>query len=212
MEPTIAIDPSVVWWSEPITPDRPLLVLLHGRGADEVDLAGIAPFLSREPVIASLRAPLSEGPGYSWYPMSTLERATAFTTDVEQACAAVLAWLDAQPRASSVGLLGFSQGGAMALELIRERPQRLAFAVMLSGYVIDGQRRADVELERIRPPVFWGRGVNDPVISEIRLQQTAEWLPSHSDLDERTYIAGHSITEGELADVRAFVDAHFSRP
>ncbi|HEY5273225.1 MAG TPA: alpha/beta hydrolase-fold protein [Acidimicrobiales bacterium] len=209
MQPSPSIDPRAVLWSEPIVPDRPLLVLLHGRGANEADLAGIVPFLPREPVIASLRAPIADGRGYSWYPMSTPERATAFSADVETAIRAVLEWIDAQPHSPSIGLLGFSQGGAMALELLRKRPRGFAFAIVLSGFVIDGERSGDVELETLRPPVFWGRGIRDTVIPTIRIGQTSEWLPTHSTLEERTYDVAHSITEDELADVARFIKDHF---
>jgi phospholipase/carboxylesterase len=210
MDPSATIDPNAVLWSEPIASDRPLLVLLHGRGADEADLAGIIPFLPRRPVVASLRAPISEGPGFSWYPMNTPDRATAFSAAVSQAIRLVVEWLDGQPQPRSIGLLGFSQGGAMALELIRERPLAFAFAIVLSGFVIDGDRSGDAELEIVRPPVFWGRGTRDPVIPENRIAQTSAWLPSHSSLEQRTYETGHSITEGELADVSEFIEAHFS--
>jgi phospholipase/carboxylesterase len=208
VNPSPAIDPQAVIWSEPIDPDRPLLVLLHGRGANEADLAGIVPFLPRGPVVASLRAPIADGPGFSWYPMNTPDRAAAFSLDVESAVQAVLDWIDAQPHARPVGLLGFSQGGAMAIELLRTRPAGFAFGIVLSGFVIDGERGGDEELGVLRPPVFWGRGIHDPVISESRIEQAAEWLPTHSTLDERTYDTAHSITEGELADVATFINAN----
>ena len=208
MNPSSAIDPQAVIWSEPIAPDRPLLVLLHGRGANEADLTGIVQFLPREPVVASLRAPIVDGPGFSWYPMSTPERAAAFSLDVESAVRAVLDWIDTQPRPRAIGLLGFSQGGAMAIELLRTRPAGFALAIVLSGFVIDGERDGDEELEVLRPPVFWGRGIHDTVISESRVDQASAWLPTHSTLDERTYDTAHSITEGELADVATFINAN----
>ena len=50
---------------------RPLVVLLHGWGADERDLAGLVPALPAEPVYASLRAPLPlPGGGFGWFPLS----------------------------------------------------------------------------------------------------------------------------------------------
>ena len=57
----ISIDPAAVLWSAPESEraGRPLLVLLHGYGADERDLFSLAPHLPSEPVIAALRAPLS---------------------------------------------------------------------------------------------------------------------------------------------------------
>ena len=209
MQPSPIIDPRAVLWSEPVVPGRPLLVLLHGRGANEADLAGIVPFLPSEPVIASLRAPIADGPGFSWYPMSTPGRATAFSADVETASRAVLDWIDTQPSSPAIGLLGFSQGGAMALELLRKRPVGFAFSIVLSGFVIDGERSGDIELETLRPPVFWGRGIRDTVIPTERIEQTSEWLPTHSTLEERTYDVAHSITESELADVARFINDNF---
>src|SRR3954452_14256773 len=48
-----------------------LLVLLHGYGADEVDLGGLLPYLDPDGVFTAVmpRAPLSAPgtPGYMWY-------------------------------------------------------------------------------------------------------------------------------------------------
>ena len=65
----LRLDPDAVVWSAPESArrERPLLVLLHGRGADEHDLASLMPALPSGFVIASVRAPLAEGPGWSWF-------------------------------------------------------------------------------------------------------------------------------------------------
>jgi len=199
------IDPDIVRWSQAPETDRPLLVLMHGRGADEVDLQGLVPYLPQELVIASIRAPIAEGPGFSWYPMDAGPAGAPRDEDVDDAVQAVLEWLDVLPSVSSTGLLGFSQGGAMAIQLLRYRPRVFTYAVVLSGFVIAGEQPGDDELAEVRPPVFWGRGTLDPVISELRIEQTASWLPEHTALTSRTYSTGHSIIEPELADVSAFI-------
>ena len=68
----VQIDPSVVTWSvdESERDGRPLLVLLHGVGSHEGDLIGLAPYLPQAFAIASLRAPLPHGDGFSWYPLA----------------------------------------------------------------------------------------------------------------------------------------------
>jgi len=180
-------------------------VLLHGRGADEVDLQGLVPYLPQEVVVASIRAPIAEGPGFSWYPMGVAPGGAPREEDVDAAVQAVLEWLDLLPSVSSIGLLGFSQGGAMAIQLLRYRPRAFTYAVVLSGFVIAGARPGDGELAQLRPPIFWGRGTFDPVISELRIEQTASWLPEHSTLTARTYSTAHSIVDQELADVSAFI-------
>jgi phospholipase/carboxylesterase len=205
MEPQLSIDPDLVRWSERVDPARPLLVLLHGRGADEADLEGLIPFLPRAPVVASLRAPISEGPGFSWYPMSLSSLGAPADAEVDAAVQAILAWMDALPSVSATGLLGFSQGGAIALQLLRYRPRAFAFAVVLSGFVIEGDQQGDSELAELQPPAFWGRGTLDTVISDLRIKEAARWLPQHTTLEAKTYETGHSITRPELVDVSAFI-------
>ena len=46
----------------------PLVVLLHGLGADEHDLFGLAPWLDPRAVVVSARAPMEAWPmGHSWF-------------------------------------------------------------------------------------------------------------------------------------------------
>lgn len=200
---------AALWSAEPGTrAGRPLLVLLHGYGADERDLFGLVPYLPPEFVVAAVRAPLSPPwptPGYSWYPIEGLDgRDPSHVTD---AAALVLDWLDAVAPDAVVGLLGFSQGAAVALQALRLDPERFAFAVNLSGYATPGSLPGDAGLATRRPPVFWGRGTRDDVIPGFLVEHTAGWLPEHADLSGRVYPGlTHSVSEQELDDVRVFLD------
>ena len=116
-------------------------------------------------------------------------------------------WVDASTDLTTIGLLGFSQGAAVALQAMRLQPQRYAFAVALSGYATPGDLPRDAELAELAPPVFWGRGTRDDVIPPFLVEHTTEWLPQRVDLSGRVY-AGltHSVSEPELDDVRAFLE------
>ena len=110
--------------------------------------------------------------------------------------------------ATSIGLLGFSQGAAIALQALRLQPERFAFAVNLSGYASAGELPGDAVLAASRPPVFWGRGTHDDVIPEHLVAQTTEWLPAHSTLSGSVYPGlTHSVSQAELDDVRGFLEA-----
>ena len=51
-----------------ITPNTPLLILLHGYGSNEQDLFSFTPTLPEDWLIVSFRAPrTSEYEGFSWY-------------------------------------------------------------------------------------------------------------------------------------------------
>ena len=206
-----AIDPAVVLWSAPAEAraGRPLLVLLHGYGTDERDLFGLVPYLPEGFVVASVRAPRTPPfptPGFSWYPIEGLDgRNPEWVTSAAEG---VLAWLDdVRGDAPMVGMLGFSQGGVMALQCLRLRPHDIDFAVNLAGYASPSPLPTDAELATVKPAVFWGRGARDEVIPDALVIHTTQWLPGHADLSGRVYPAlAHSVSEEELQDVRVFLE------
>ena len=225
----VRIDDEAVLWSASAADreGRPLLLLLHGYNSNEGDLFGLAPYLPLEPAIASLRAPIFTGYGNAWFPLLTEgadgaegtegaegaelsiegEGAELSIEGADAATDAILDWLDrAAPGVAAVGLLGFSQGGAMALELLRRAPERFAFAVSLAGFALPGERDGDARMSELARPVFWGRGTADEVVPAASVAHTQAWLPSHAELDERIYEGlGHSVSELELADAAAFL-------
>ncbi len=207
----LALDPALTLWSKPAEqrPGKPLLVLLHGYGADERDLFSLVPFLPPDTVVAAVAAPLSPPwpmPGRSWYPIEGLDGRSSDA--VTEGARALLDWLEAAgSEASSIGLLGFSQGAAVALQALRLEPERFSFVVALSGYAAPGALEGDARLRELRPPVFWGRGAADDVIPAALVDATSQWLPDHSELSGRIYPGlTHSISEQELDDIRRFLD------
>ena len=142
---TVQIDDDTVLWSasEADRAGRPLLLLLHGFNSNEGDLFGLSPYLPLEPAIASLRAPSFTGYGYAWFPLLAQGHEQALAA-AAASTEAIIDWLErVAPEHSTVGLLGFSQGGAMAIELMRRDPERFAFAVNLSGFAMPGDRDGD---------------------------------------------------------------------
>lgn len=210
------IDPEFVLWSaeSDARAERTLLVLLHGYGSHEGDLFGLVPYLPDELVVAAVRAPLAPpwpAPGHSWYPIEGLDGRdpTAVTAAAER----LIEWVDAVAPGAPVGLLGFSQGAAVSIQALRVAPERFAFAVALAGYASPGELPGDPVLADRRPPVFWGRGTHDDVIPAALVAHTSEWLPAHTELSGRVYTGlGHSVSEQELADVRAFLDKQLTPP
>jgi len=204
------LDTSAIQWSAPEREraERPLLVLLHGYGSHEGDLFGLSPHLPLTPVIASLRAPLEESGGHAWFSRVDSPTGNPDAARVDPAAEAVLEWLDTVEY-TSVSLLGFSQGAAVALQLLRHAPTWFAATVALSGFVTRGAHPGDTELESVRPPVFWGRGTDDPLFDAATLDHLAGWLPAHSTPTIREYEGlGHGINGQELSDVGAFLRAN----
>lgn len=201
------LDPDAVLWSaEPADREgRPLLVVMHGLRSDERDLFSLAPELPAEYVIASLRAPITEPPGYAWWTVGV--PGDPDPEEVDRSAAAVLRWLDALPFTPTlVGLMGFSQGGAMSTHLLRRDPARFAFAVNIAGFLIGGEQDGDAALAIRRPPVLWVRGGADPLFSPELVARTGPWMERCATADVRVYPGvGHSISREELDDIAAFL-------
>jgi phospholipase/carboxylesterase len=147
------------------------LVLLHGRGADELDLFPLLDAFDpeRRLVAATPRAPLALPPGgWHWYAFRQVGYPDPATF---QAVYPVLTeWLDAFLDENGVAhdrlvLGGFSQGAVMtyAAGLGAGRP-RPAGLVALSGFIptLEG---FELDLSPPLPPVAIGHGTLDQVIS-----------------------------------------------
>jgi len=207
MKPAVTLDTDAIMWSTPEREraGRPLLVLLHGYGSHEGDLFGMSPGLPLRSVVASLRGPIAESGGWAWW--SRVDQAPGLPEPdrVDAAAGAIIEWLDTLDH-PSVSLLGFSQGAAMTLQLLRHAPRRFTATVSLSGFVASAEHAGDAELAEVRPLVFWGRGTADSVIPDAAVNRTAAWLPTHSTATVRIYEGlGHSISRDELGDLTQFL-------
>lgn len=184
-------------------------LFLHGYGSHEGDLAGLAGWLPPGIPWASLRAPLTmPHGGNAWFPI-----AVPGDPDPEPVAAAtetIWQWIDERLGSDALVVpIGFSQGGLMATQLLRTRPDRVAATAVLGGFVQSASAPGDGAHARSRPPVFWGRGAEDRVITSAAVQRTATWLPSHSTLTERVYPGlAHGIDATELGDLRSFLTEH----
>jgi phospholipase/carboxylesterase len=196
-----------VLWSKPEheRAGTPLLVMLHGYGTDESRMSKLFGSLPAEFSCAALRGPKDFGGYYGWFVLDYF--LTHDFADVVTATNTVLAWIESvKARHSSVSLLGFSQGMAMASTLLRLRPEQFRAVVGLSGFVLDNELLAMSESFDARPPFFWGRDKADVVINDAATEHTADWLHRHTQLTARTYPGmGHTISKAELVDVAAFL-------
>ena len=190
-------------WASHTEPDA-VVLFLHGYGSNENDLPGIAPFLGVSAPWASVRAPIDMGyGGAAWFPLDGVEWLDH--GPIEAATAALWGWVDdnVAPAARLI-TVGFSQGGMMASQLLRTRPERIGETVILSGFVLDGEQPSDARLGEERPAVFWGRGTADAVIPAPLVTAASAWLGTHTTLTEKVYPGlAHSVHDQELADVKA---------
>jgi len=184
---------------------EPVTLLLHGYGSHEHDLPPILEWLGLSTPWVSPRAPIAlPSGGFAWAPITIPGNPdpddTAVATD------GLWRWLDANIPAAPIVAIGFSQGGLMVSQLLRTRPDRIAKAVMLAGFVAGTPQPADTELVSTKPTVFWSHGTDDTVIVPAAVERTSEFLHTHTTVIDKSYSGlGHSIDERVLDDLREYL-------
>jgi phospholipase/carboxylesterase len=198
-------------YRSPETERDRLVVVLHGRGADETDLLPVADRLPPAHVV-SLRAPDRLMGGYTWYeldmPDGDLHRSQPHADEFRRSLDLASEAVDAAREAlgvTDVGLLGFSQGSIVSTALLVESPHDYDWIVGLHGYLAASHAERAVDLDGT--PVFLGAGRADEIIPAARVATAADRLREMgAAVTYETYDAGHGISRAELADLVAFVD------
>ncbi len=186
-----------------------MAVLLHGLGADEQDLFGLAPWLDPRLLVVSARAPHEAQPmGYSWFDIDFDEVPPRIDFQhVVESRGAILRFVEEAARTygadpARVWLVGFSQGASMATACALARPELLRGIVAHSGRIT---RRAVPTLPAPALagfPVLWQHGRADPVVPVAFGHEAREVLGGLGmRVDYREYPIGHEISEESLRDL-----------
>ncbi|BCX10936.1 MAG: serine esterase [Fischerella sp.] len=186
-----------------------LIVALHGWGANAEDLASLAPFLNLPDyqfLFPNAPFPHPYSPmGRAWYDLSTenmykgLAESRQLLTD----------WLLSLESSTGVPLSrtvlsGFSQGGAMTLDVGLKLP--LAGLVVMSGYLHPGAVPDATSTTTASPPVLIMHGRYDQVVplrAALKAKETLELLKIAVQYYE--FDMGHEIQLPMLELIRNFV-------
>ena len=202
---------------------HPTIVTLHGRGANALDLLGLAPYIcdGRFLVICP-QGPLDTpiGPnamGYSWYPMSMggppdVEAILISRKRLQQFFDECLKRYPIDPK--KLVLLGFSQGGVMANSLALADPQRFAALAVLSSWLPEellAQLSVPDSVQSL--PTLIQHGSEDPMIQVGRARDSVERLRQlHVPLTYREYDMGHEISPRSLSDLSVWLQEKVLSP
>jgi phospholipase/carboxylesterase len=198
-------------------PSPPLVLLLHGLGADERDLLPLARGLDPRFLVVSARAPYLAPPsGFAWYaidraatppridPAEVEASREALEVLIPELCAAY----GADP--TRVFVFGFSQGAVLGYALALARPDLVRGVVAHSGRVLPQS------LSRAAPVAALGRlealvlhGAVDDVHPVARGREAPLLLAPllGSRVEYREYAIGHGISPESLADAARWLAA-----
>jgi phospholipase/carboxylesterase len=190
----------------PLTDAKAVAVLLHGRGASAESMLSLAKVFA-QPDIAYM-AP--QAAGGSWYPYSFLAPIAQNEPSLSHSLAAIGSLVDDLASrgisADRIALIGFSQGGCLALEFAARNAQRYGALIGLSaGLIGPGNNPRDYSGSLAGTPVFLGCSDVDAHIPLARVHETSRVLGALGGvITERIYPGlSHTINDDEIGHARA---------
>lgn len=188
-------------------PCRGLIVLLHGWGANAQDLVDLSPALDIPGVQflfpnAPMAHPYSEA-GRMWYDLesSDWQGLDAARSQLNQWLDDAMAKFEIPPE--KVILAGFSQGGAMTLDVGLGRS--LAGLVVFSGYLHPHLAKQSFDLAP-PSPILVIHGEQDPVVPFQAALQTQSTLSQwKANFQFQSFTMGHEISLDALNFARQFI-------
>jgi phospholipase/carboxylesterase len=196
----------------------PVVILLHGRGAERTDLFTLRRHMPADWAVLAPDAPFpgapwGYGPGYAWYQFMGRNRPEAGS--FQESLEALDRFVDALPELlgrtpGPVALGGFSQGGTMSVGYALSRPGRIPHVLNFSGFVAD-HPAVSATAESVRGTrFFWGHGRSDPAIPfELAMEGRHLLTEAGADLESRDYAIGHWIDPVELSDAVQWLERGF---
>ncbi|HJW93573.1 MAG TPA: alpha/beta hydrolase [Thermoanaerobaculia bacterium] len=188
--------------------ELPLVVMLHGRGADANDLADLAPYMGPQFrfVFPNAAKPFEAMPGYSfgftWFDGWPAERNSLIASRE-----LLLRFLDEitarypTPKGKVI-LSGFSQGGLMSIDAGFRTSVELAALVVMSGALYE----EDLPPFRRDLPMLMVHGIADDVIPVLVAHRARRVLEDHGvDVDYREFPMGHQVSEESMSAVADFM-------
>lgn len=211
--------------ADPGCPPRGSVIWLHGLGDSGYGFASVLQHLPLERL--GLRVVLPHAPEQpvtinggmempAWYDIRPTDGPERHDEVGIRASAAAIDALIARERslvpAARIALVGFSQGGAMALHCGLRASEGLAGIAALSTYLLLPEETArERDPANASTPIFWGHGTQDEMVSPARGAAARAWLAAQGYACEaHDYPMGHEVCLPELRHLGAWFEARFA--
>ena len=197
------------------------VIWLHGLGADGHDFEPIVPELRLRRAVrfvfphAPIR-PVTINNGLemrAWYDIAGFDFASEDGAGIRASAAAVARLVDREVErgvaAEGIVLAGFSQGGAIALQLGLREARRLAGVLALSTYLpLAATLAHEKSPANAALPIFMAHGEYDPVIPLNHADASRRVLEREGyAVDWHVYPMPHSVCAPEIAAIAAWLEA-----
>ena len=202
------------------------VIWLHGLGADGHDFESIVPHLGVDPQHPlrfvfphAPRQPVTINGGMvmrAWYDILAMTLQREVDADgIRRSAVAVSALIEREVARgippSRIVLAGFSQGGAMTLDMGLRYPEKLAGLMVLSAYLPLPDALENAHPANAKTPIFQGHGTFDMMVPLAggRLAHEALLAAGYS-ATLQTYPVAHGVHPTEIRDVGVWLRGLFA--
>lgn len=192
---------------------HPTILALHGRGSNEQDLIGLAPYLPKELFWISPRGTFSLGPGsYEWFQVTQIGKPDPIR--LQDTLQTIDTFIDEIIKSYPVDknklyLLGFSQGSLVAMSYTLTKPASVTGVIAQSGYI---PHEAGLQFDEAgikNKPFILTHGIQDhllPIDWARRSRDTLQVLGA--DLEYHEFNMKHQVSEESLAVIDTWLKKH----
>ncbi len=194
----------------------PVLFMLHGYGSNEQDLFSMAPLLSPQFAIISMRAPISlPWGGYAWYEINfnDVESKMSNVQQAQKSLQIISHFVDEALEAyawqkSSVWLMGFSQGSILSYALSFSFPDKIHKVIAMSGYMFNDIMPGKPDIAKLQQMDFFvSHGTMDDILPVQWGRAAVEKLKALSiPHNYREYPEGHGVSQDNFGDMKAWIE------
>ena len=190
---------------------HPTILALHGRGSNERDLMGLAPYLPQELFWISPRGTVTLGPdSYEWFQITEIGKpdptrlANALKT-LDKFIDEVIANYPVDK--NKLYLLGFSQGSVVSMSYALTRPQKVAGVIAQSGYVPDDSG-LQIDAAHIKgKPCILTHGIQDALLPVDWARRSRAMLQKlEANLEYHEFNMRHEVSEESLAVINTWLE------
>ncbi|MEK3979041.1 esterase [Psychrobacillus sp. FSL K6-2836] len=188
---------------------QPAIFLLHGMGSNEADLPQLVKDFENTHHIFSLRGPIVQKPGYSFFEIEEIGKPIRdifdkIVTHIQAFIREAIA--EYNLNADDITILGFSQGAILAQTTALTMGSEISKVVALSGYIPEFVKTEYSKRSVDHLSIFISHGDYDYVIpSQWGIESKDYFETMKARVTFKTYNEGHGVTPENHRDLIGFL-------
>lgn len=191
-----------------------LLVLLHGVGGNESNLAALGAEAGSDTLVVLPRGPIALGPeAFGWFRVAFSSNGPQIVaSEADASRRALIDFIGQLQQAHGIDaahtvIAGFSQGGILSASVALTAPERVAAFAVLAGRILPEIEPQLADAQRLSAlGGYIAHGIHDDKLPVSWAQRADDWLTRLGVAHEtKLYPGGHELDQAMRADFLAWL-------